>query len=247
MEPPSGRDGARLFAAETYFSGCLVWCDVPRAAAAALLPAGLSLGLAPGRGGSRHPVVFVFGEHDRSAVLFATMRFPTGVRFHEMVVAVPFVRTPGDATPAVFLPTVFSSDAIATWSGKVHYGYRKRRVPLEWLGHSFVVSDERGRFLAQVSCAATGAWAEAATSRLPALRTAAAFGAMPVIGFLDDGRLVRSSFAWGFDGGRIRQIAARVDVAPPLVHALGIAAAHGLPARCLEIAALRWRISWPNP
>src|SRR5688572_29381041 len=107
MRPPASatfRREDRSFVVATRFRGYIVRCEVPRDHVARLLPAGMTLGRPRDAARGTHPLVFVFGDHDRSAVLFASLSLPTGVRFDEMVIAVPWVRTADDDGPAMYLP-----------------------------------------------------------------------------------------------------------------------------------------------
>jgi hypothetical protein len=234
----------RSFVASTRFEGCVVRCDFPRSMVARILPTRLSLHTAPRCARDRHPVVFIFGRHDRSAVLFASLTVETGVRFHEMVVGIPFVRSPFDAAPALWLPRVFSTEPVVTWSGNAHYAYAKRMVPLEWLGDTFVVSDEGGALLAHLVVEPSGEWEHAPTSRLTAF--AMALGRMPVLGARDGGDIVRSYFDWGFGDAWVRPLRARVSIDRPLGRGLEAGEHHGTPTGCVEVSGLSWRLSWPE-
>src|SRR5262249_49863668 len=137
---------------------CIVRCELPRAEVADMLPPGLRPS-GGRRGAGRRPVVLVFGDHDQSAVLYASLRLPTGVSFHEMVIAIPAVASAGERRPCLFVPRVFSTEPVVTWSGNAHYAYAKRMVRMEWLGGTFVVSDERGGLLAHAVVEPQGRWA----------------------------------------------------------------------------------------
>ena len=192
------RDDLRAFVAETRFSGAIVTCSWPRDEVARLLPPSLRLGPAPRVSRTRHPVVFIFGEHDQSKVLFASLAIPTGVRFLECVVAVPYVRTVPGTESALFVYRVFSGEPVVTWSGNAHYGYAKRMVPMEWLGDTFVVNDEQGRLLAHARVFAVGPW-QRAVSDARASTSLARLGQLPVLGARSDGALVKSHFDWALE------------------------------------------------
>jgi len=247
MRPPSGigeaspkSDGS--FVVETRFRGCIVRCELPRADVARILPPGVRLENARRRPAARHPVVFIFGDHDRSTVLFATLRLPTGVQFHEMVIAVPFVRAAADPTTAVYLPRVFSTEPVVTWSGNAHYGYAKRLVPLEWLGDTWVASDEAGALLAHAVVEPHGPWERAATSPLASFP--AALGRLRVLGCRSDGSVVRSHFEWDLSESWIRPLRASVSVDAPLGR--GMEAGAYASAEAVEVADMGWRLSWPD-
>jgi hypothetical protein len=244
MGPPS-KSNDPAYVVATRFSGCIVRCDLPRIEVTRSLPAALRLGRVAGCADDRHPVVFVFGEHDRSALLFASLTLPTGVRFYETVIAIPSVHSGSDASPALFLPRVFSGEPVVTWSGNAHYGFAKRLVPMEWLGDTFVVSDEKRALLAHVIVGRAHPWERAATSRLGALRGAIELGRTPVFGCREDGNLVRSQFLWDFDEAWIRPIDANVSIDAPLCD--GLVQPGGAGVDGLEVSGLGWRLSWPEP
>ena len=242
MEPPPLGD--RSFVVATRFAGCIVRCELPRADVRRVLPPGLRLDAIPGCAPDRHPLAFIFGEHDRSAVLFASLTLPTGVRFHEMVIAVPAVRGPDDV-PGLFLPRVFSGEPVVTWSGNAHYGYAKRMVPLEWLGDTFVVSSEAGALLAHVVVETAGPWEPAAGSRLPAFATAADVGRQSVLGCRADDSLVHSHFDWSFADAWVRPIRASISIDASL--GCGLEPSAAVDAEGIEVSGMGWRLSWPDP
>jgi hypothetical protein len=245
MELPVRADDPS-FVAATRFAGGIAWCDLPRDEVGQMLPRGLRLAPASRAGGDRHPVVFIFGQHDRSAVVFASLTVPTGARFHEMVVAVPFVHGPGDAGPSLFVSRVFSGEPVATWSGNAHYGFTKRLVPMEWLGDTFVVSDERGKLLAHAGVEPAGEWAAMRTSGLPALTTTAALSRLPVVGRRPDGALVHSRFEWDLAQGWVRPLRASVSIDAHLGPGLG-PSVHHAGGDSVEVSGMGWRLSWPGP
>jgi hypothetical protein len=253
MEPLPGHDGPRAvgdenpsFVAETRFSGAIVPCLWPRDEVARVLPAALHLATPPDGVRDRHPVVFIFGEHDRSKVFYASLALPTGVRFLEFLIAVPFVHAAPDTGPSVFLPRVFSGEPVVTWSGNAHYGFAKRMVPMEWLGETFVVSDEQGSLLTHVSSEPRAPWRRVTGAPLQALANVVALGHLPVFGHRADGSLVRSQFDWDFGDAWIRSVRAIVSVDASLGRGLAPRQSHGSPAACLEVSGMRWRLSWPE-
>ena len=248
MQPPSSapspKQGLSAVVA-TRFRGCIVRCDVPRDDVARLLPAGIHVGRAPRVARGRHPLIFIFGEHDGSALLFASLSLPTGVRFYEMVIAVPYVHATGNTDPAVYLPRVFTTEPVITWSGNAHYGYSKRMVPIERLGSSYVVSDEAGMLLAHAVVEPAGAWQAAATSPLAAFP--AALGAMPVLGAREGGSIVRSHFEWTFDRSWVRRVHASMSIDAPLGRGIERGTHRAVDTASVQVWDLGWRLSWPEP
>jgi hypothetical protein len=246
MEPLPTRAGVDpSFVAETRFTGAIVTCLWPRDAVADVLPPAIELGRAPGAPRGRHPVVFIFGEHDRSRVFYARLALSTGVRFPELVVGVPYVQSVGGMEPAMFVPCVFSGDPVATWSGNAHYGFVKRMVPMEWLGDTFVVNDEAGGLLAHIASHPVRPWMSVRGRAPRAFAAAATVGRLPVLGHHVGGRLVVSRFEWGFAGAWMRPVRATVSIDASLARGLDGQVAEGGGAG-LEVSGMAWRLSWPE-
>jgi len=211
-----------------------------------VLPPALRLDIVPNGDRNRHPIVFIFGEHYRSKVFFASLALPTDVRFRELVIAVPFVRTRRGMGPAVFLPRVFSGEAVVTWSGNAHYGFAKRMVPMEWFGNTFVATDEDGGLLAHATVEPLEAWRPAARNGRPGLVGAESLGRLPILGHLADGRLVRSVFDWGFEDAWLRTVRATVSIDATVGQGIVPRRSNCASAGCVEVAGMRWRLSWPD-
>ena len=120
-------------------------------------------------------------------------------------------------------------------------------VPMEWLGETFVVSDERGGLLAHATTEPLASWCQITGSPLRALAGTAALGGLPGFGHRADGSLVESRFDWDFANAWIRPVRAIVSVDASFGHGLGPRQSHGSPAACLEVSGMRWRLSWPEP
>jgi hypothetical protein len=94
---------------------------IARAAARAMLPAGLDLSVQEFMPGDRHPLVLILGEQSdvRPAVL------PLGARYREFILAVPFVegRGRGPKGPFCYAPCLFLDRRVPTLAGWLLYGY----------------------------------------------------------------------------------------------------------------------------
>jgi hypothetical protein len=236
----------RTIVAETRFCGILATSHWPRDVVAHILPPPLELEGAGRAVRDGHPVLLTFGEHDGSKVFYASLALPTGVRFRELVIAIPFVRAAGDAESRLFVARVLSGEPVVTWSGNVHYGYAKRMVPMEWLGETFVVSDEQGALLAGLRAEPRAAWHPALRSRLAALGRAVGVSRLPVLGHRVDGGLVRSRFEWDLTEAMVRPVRVRVAVEAGSPSELASAAAYGRRWSAVEVSGMRWRLSWPE-
>jgi hypothetical protein len=178
-------------------------------------------------------------------VLFASLTMRTGARFYEMVIGIPFVHGPAGGGPSLFVARVFSGEPVATWSGNAHYGYTKRLVPMEWLGDTFVVSDEQGMLLAHVAVDPAGDWERAATTTGPAHAATVALSRLPVLGQRPDGELVHSRFEWTFADAWTRPLRATVHIDSPLAPGL-VCGVHHAVENSVEVSGMAWRLSWPE-
>lgn len=107
---------------------------LPADAASALLPAGLELmppNLMPA---GRHPLILLAGEHSR----VGTVLLPFGLRYRELVIAVPSVRPrDGPAGPFCHLPLLLLDRELPTLLGRWLYGFAKRRATIRRTAERF--------------------------------------------------------------------------------------------------------------
>jgi hypothetical protein len=185
-----------------------------------------------------HPLLLVFGEQANGATFFGGVALRWGIRYYELMVAIPFVRcdrAPGDhllvcGMTCDFLP--------AAWNGNQFYGFRKQWTSSTWDGEEFVVTSREGdpAFRARLANPGPG---EAGV--LDWIRS---ISRQPVLGLRDDRTLVRSQFDWAFDDGAIE--GCRVSaIANTAFHALP-AGHYGSPD-AVRVRGMRWRLGWPTP
>ena len=161
-------------------------------------------------------------------------------------IAIPFVRPADGGPPAMFLPRVFSGEPVVTWSGRAHYGFAKRMVPMEWLGSTFVVSDEDGALLAHATIESRGPWGSAERWRRRALTDVVQLGRAPVLGHRTDGVLVESHFDWDVSDATVRPVGATMSIDAPLGRGIGTRQCHARPRHAWQVAGMRWRLTWPE-
>ncbi len=160
-------------------------------------------------------------------------------------IAVPFVCQEGGKA-RVFLPRVFSGEPVVTWSGNVHYGFPKSMVPMERLGNSFVVTDDRGALLLHAMTEPAGPWERAAGSTLPRLALVVDIGRLPVLGCRPEGTWVTSRFDWRFGDALVRPVRAAVSIDSSVGPGLEPRVCHSGPDDAVEVRQMRWRLSWPE-
>jgi hypothetical protein len=231
------------FVAEARFEGAIVCTNWRRTDAACLLPPELCLGRNVSREPDLHPVLFVFGTQANAGLIFAGLPIPTGVRFPELMIAVPFVRHHTGRNLHVFIPRMYSGDRLSTWSGKANYGLRKELADMRRLGNTFTVSAPGGPILLHATVVPTGGW----TRPTPELDAVASVFRHPAVGSRCDGHDVCAYFDWGLEDASARPARAMVSIDAALGSGLDPRVCHGVDAGTFEVRGLRWRISWPGP
>ena len=126
------RRTAGSFVGEARFDGYFIATARPREQAAACLPPGFEPADRPyGRPSTSYPAVLVFGRQSDTAVWFAGTRWPTGFRYLEAALLLPFVRREGRTQQYLYLPRIYAGDRWAKWSGNLFYGYNKVLAALQ--------------------------------------------------------------------------------------------------------------------
>jgi hypothetical protein len=234
--------GAPL-AGQARFNGAVLFLNWSRRDVEAVLPADVTLAansLVP----AMHPVVFIVGEQTEGALIFGGFTIPTGIRYEEVAIAVPFVRCGRDPALHIYIPRIYSSYFPAVWNGNVHYGFAKRLARIGSDGAAVVVTED-GAPLLRAELTPAGDWLSGAHCSLAHFEAMCAVFALPVLGRRGDGRYVRSRFEWGFEDAAVRRIGGHVSIEASLGQGL-------TPRRCpvdpeggFEVRGMLWRLTWP--
>ena len=240
-----GASPATSFIAQAEFDGALVCTHWPRHEVADMLPPGLALGRNVSSEPELHPVVFVFGTQAETGLLLAGVPLPTGARFTELMIAVPFVRRVDGGTLHVFIPRIYSADRFSAWSGNANYGFNKQLGDMGWIGNTFTVSSRGGPLMAHAIVEPDGAWSPAAS--VPGLAAVADVFRLPVVGRRADGREVCSRFDWQLATAHGRTARAVVSIDADLGSGLAPVVCHGVQSGTFLVRRMRWRVSWPGP
>ncbi len=241
------RSATASFVGEAHFDGLIVLSSGESARIAAALPPGLELVGNPAEAPDRHRVIFAFGEQMRTAVLFGGLVIPTGVQYHEAMIAIPYVRSVHDSHPCTFIPLMCCTDQWATWSGNTYYGFAKRMATVERRGNTFLVSASEGPLLLHATANPEGDWMPARECTLRGLATVREVFEAPVLGRRGEGSYVRSRFEWSFAAASIRRAPTVVSIDTPLGSGLEADVFHGAVSESFEVTGMRWRLSWPEP
>jgi len=227
--PPRILEPAEI-AGEATFSGCLTTLSVGRDAIVSMLPP-LA---APARSASRYRILLAFGEQADGMTYFGGVPFPWGVQYHELMVAIPFVRLRRDDEAYLFVSGMTCDFLPAVLNGNQFYGFRKRFVSMSFGPDRFVVDPADGGFSGTLRPAAAldtdSEWLLWAST-------------LPILGVRDDGSFVRTRFEWSFANARLEASLAQVRIGrhfPEL-------AAGTYEGTGMRVAAMRWRLGWPHP
>jgi Acetoacetate decarboxylase (ADC) len=185
-----------------------------REAAQTMLPAGLRLAAQRFMPGERHPLVLLLGQ--QSDVRPAPL--PLGASYLESILAVPFVerRGRGPQGPFCYCPRLFLDRRVPTITGRLLYGYAKRRATIRMTQNSYRIADlDGGDLLLAANFRSTGAALE------PSQSGAAALFSLPVIS--QGGQGWRYSCAdFGLDRAIVRPVELALVIHRPFVSGLPV-------------------------
>jgi hypothetical protein len=243
-QPAPSRPG--LYAGQAAFNGSIAVCNWARAAAAAALPADIELAPAARPGVAAHPVVFVLGEQTQGATIFGGLTFPMGVDYHEILLAIPFVKHRRGTNLHVLVARMYASFFPAIWAGNAHYGFGKRMATMRVDGARYDVTMPDGTRLAHAVRQPLGAWCAAAQCDLRNFAAMRAMFTLPVLGRREDGSYVASYFDWDFAGARVRPARVTVAIERELAPGFLPRACCAVPDGAFEVRGMIWRLSWPQ-
>jgi hypothetical protein len=231
---------------QAQFNGVVAFTNWPRGEVEAILPAGLELAaneVAP----AWHPVAVICGEQTEGAVIMAGFTVPTGIRYHEFGIGVPFVRHGGDRALHIYIPRMYSSYFPAVWNGNAHYGFAKKLARMVQSGTDLAAFDEDETPLVRAEIEPAGEWLPGARCPLANFERMRAVFAFPVIGRRADGRYVCSRFDWAFNGALVRRVEAYISIDALLAPGLTPRRCRSATEGAFEVSGMRWRLTWPAP
>jgi hypothetical protein len=223
-------------AGQATFAGCISTIAVARQVLVSKLPPSVAL---PQGDSTTYPCLLVFGEQMEGTTFFGGLSVPWGIRYHELMVAIPFVRWAGAAGEHLFVAGTTCDFWPAVWNGNFYYGFQKRLAKMSWSGERFSVTDENHRldFLAELRPRG-GAQGRA----LDGIRAAAA---LSVLGHRDDGVFVRSRFDWDFRAAAVEATSLSLTLGQHFSE-IPFGACSACHDDAYRIRGMRWRLSWPN-
>ncbi len=220
------------------FRGCVGLIDLPRGAAAQILPAELEL--ASPEGEASHPLAVAFGDFDDSTAIVGTYPIRLGVRYHETCSAVPRVRFKGGHETFTFVFRMYCDHLGPMMFGNANYGLGKQIADLGWVDSEYLVSEPKGPALVRFGFEVGK---EAVPDGLE--RVMAPFRA-PVVGRKRSGDYAACRFDWDFS----RAITKELDLAMTVVASVDSLSAgvyRSVPGCGFALDEVLWRISWPMP
>jgi hypothetical protein len=237
--PMSGTGTAHLspiaVLGQATFGGCVAVVRLARAELRSALPPSIRL---PEPDVSPVACLLLFGEQRDAKTCVAGVPMPWGVRYRELMVAVPFVRWTRGEDPYLFVYRMVCDYWPAVWVGNSYYGFSKSFARMKWDGRQFSAHDESDQLL---FCAEL-------VSDQPAPRDAFAWiesaARLPVLGRREDGKLVSSWFEWDFEPATVSSATLHVTLGQGLYgpfHEDRPVTAEG----AYRVEGMRWRLSWP--
>jgi hypothetical protein len=224
-------------AGEAIFSGCICTIGIARDVIASHLPHGVAL---RSSNSETHPCLLAFGEQSQGTTFFGGFSLPWGIRYHELMVAVPFVSWQGAAVEYLFVSTMACDFWPAVWNGNFYYGFKKRFARMGWSGDHFAVADDsESTGFDAVLHSGSGEAPDATLERI------CAAAALPVLGHRQDGVFVTSCFDWDFRGAAVDAATLELVRGKYLPELPFTAAARHHDA--CRIQGMRWRLGWPTP
>jgi len=225
-----------MIAGEAMFSGCLCTIDLARSIVASYLPDAVAL---PPESSATHPCLLAFGEQSAGTTFFGGFSVPWGIRYHELMVAIPSVSWAGAAGLHLFVTGMACDFWPAVWNGNVYYGFKKRFARMGWSGDRFAVAGEAGH-------RPFDAVLHPRPDVPPAIHRIRAAAALPVLGYRMDGVFVRSRFDWDFRGAVVEGASLEIPQGqhlpelPPTAHPVSNVDA-------CRVRGMIWRLGWPEP
>jgi len=244
--PPRSRSS---FVGEARFDGYFLTVAMPRAQAAASLPQGFELAASneAEEGCATHPALIVLGRQSETAVLFAGKRWPTGFRYLEAALLVPFVRRRGSQRLCSYLPRMYAGDRVATFTGNTTYGYNKVHTALHWMSDTFAVADPAGGVALEAKVESAGEWetCDANDPSMGGFERVRSLANLPIVGRRADGSIVTSFFEWDASAASVRGARGVVSACAGIAPGLAAAVYESTAAESFEVGNLCWRVSWP--
>jgi Acetoacetate decarboxylase (ADC) len=214
---------------------------VSRAAARAMLPAGLDLATQDVVPGDRHPLVLILGQQSN----VRPSPLPFGADYLEFILAVPFVEHGGDGShrPLCYCPRLYLDRSLPIVVGRLLYGYDKRRAVIRMTADSYHIAEPgSAEPLLEAHFRTTGAAVE------PSRSSAAGVFDLPVIAQAPRGW--RYSFAhFGLDRAVMQPVELDLVIHRPFVPGLPVGAfaisgVEGDASRAFRIRT-SWRLAGP--
>jgi hypothetical protein len=223
-----------LVIAQATFRGCVAVVRLVGSALRDVLPSSVHL---PEPDASSVACLLLFGEQQNATTCFAGVPMPWGVRYHELMVAVPFVRWNGGTHPHLFVHRMLCDYWPAVWVGNSYYGFNKSLARVTWDGRRFSANDESNP---RLFCADLLTHQPAPRQALAWIESAAR---LPVLGRRADSTFVPSRFEWDFEPAIIRRTKLRLLLCQG---SLGLLLENRSDEDAYWVEGMRWRLSWPS-
>jgi hypothetical protein len=238
---------SRPFMGEARFDGCIVFTNWPRPEVERLLPPELQLAANTSGLSDVHPVAFMFGALRQTTILLAGIAIPTGVEYHELLMAIPFVIHRRGRYLHTYIARMFSSAPASVFVGNTYYGFAKSLATMRWQGPIFLVTGAGGALLLHAAVEPGNGRSRGNTGPTANLAAMEEALTLPLLGRRADGSLVCSYFAFDFSGGGVGPADAYVSIDALLLPGLSPRRRYDPDSGSVQIRDAVWRLSWPLP
>lgn len=236
-DPGSARLSPLAVVAQATFVGCVAIVKLSRTGLRGVLPTVVHL---PGADTPSVDCLLLFGEHRYATTCVAGFPMPWGIRYHELMVAVPYVSLKDGRTPHLFVHRMICDYWPAVWVGNGYYGFSKSFARIEWDGKRFRAADAAERHVLSAELLSD----QPAT--LEALAWIESAARLPVLGTRGTGSLVLSRFEWDLATAQVSRTTLQLTWGQGFHGLLSKGDRQPLP-HAYRIDGMRWRLSWPFP
>jgi hypothetical protein len=239
---------SELWGGAATFSGAIVTVLESTNWVARLLPAPLrasdtSAWRWTGCGPNEHPVVFLVGEMTAGGAHWVGFEFPSGMRYREMAVMIPFVEHVSWPKPLVFSFQMLADDVRPVVLGNSFYGFRKELASVEWKSDRYRARRD-ARIVFDCSGALTDPWSPICV-RDDGMAWLRATFALPILGLRGSHSYISSHFDWDVDCAEACALEAQgswhAPGAPRPIPWRSVA------GRSFAVRNIRWRTGVPRP
>jgi hypothetical protein len=237
-----GPTGPPTHGAHSTFDGELIFANLARDVVKEVLPDGLWLAQNT-KEPALHPIALILAHHADCWWDLPGAPTPNNpLNYRELSLLIPFVQCGADDRWHNYVVRMYLDDDFAIWVGNTYYGYAKERAKLVRTDvgaqRKFEVFRPAICFTCDVTTVSHGSPAHYGAMR-DIMR-------MPILGLMDDGKIVRSYWRWG-----VAATTVRVTACAHIIQKFVPKMAHwgqdirNVDEGAVRMEGLRWAMEWP--